>query len=187
MADLAWFRELFGPSERAEPIDWDDVHRTLGLEFPEPYRELMDAYPSLCIDEYLLLLHPLRPAVRGLVENWDFYLQKQALFGGPRRIEEFDPATGETRETDRRYPCYPEPGGLFPWGETDYQVLCWLTDPDPDKWTVVVCDYVAHWRYMGGVTDFLADALSYRLKCPLFAADWPNPSRPFEIIQFPED
>lgn len=187
MADLAWFRGVFGPSERAEPVDWEGVQRKLGLEFPAPYRELMDAYPSLWVDEYLLLLHPLRPAVRGLVEEWGFYLERQARFGMPYRVKEFDPATGETRSTERRYAYYPEPGGLFPWGETENLTLCWLTDPDPDQWTVVVCDQVAHWRYLGGVTDFLADVLSRRLKCPLFAEDWPDPDAEYEITQFPED
>ncbi|MFF0391802.1 hypothetical protein ACFYS8_24395 [Kitasatospora sp. NPDC004615] len=38
---------------------------------------------------------------------------------------------------------YPAPGGLLPWGSVvnGRTFLCWNTaDPDPDRWTVVLCD-----------------------------------------------
>lgn len=36
------------------------------------------------------------------------------------------------------YPFYPEPGGLLPWAGTDNgDRVCWLTEGQPDGWTVV--------------------------------------------------
>ncbi|WP_374660408.1 SMI1/KNR4 family protein [Phenylobacterium sp.] len=53
-------------------------------------------------------------------------------------------------EEDRPYPLWPEPGGLIPFGKTDFgDFLCWLPHGEPKDWGVVVYD-----RGFGGFEAF---------------------------------
>jgi hypothetical protein len=68
-------------------------------------------------------------------------------------------AEGGFEEGELPYPCWPEPGGLLPFGATDNgDYLLWLTRGSPAAWRVVVWD-----RRLGNfevfdcdLTDFLA-------------------------------
>lgn len=49
------------------------------------------------------------------------------------------------------FPVYPEPGGLLMWGNTPNADHCmWLTDPDPEKWTIVI-ENADFWHFKGGL------------------------------------
>jgi hypothetical protein len=66
------------------------------------------------------------------------------------------------------YSYYPEPGGLFPWGATQNgDTLLWLTEADPEKWTIVVTDGGSWWHFDGGLTEFLVGILGGRVNCPI--------------------
>ncbi|WP_431934174.1 hypothetical protein [Nonomuraea jabiensis] len=75
---------------------------------------------------------------------------------------------GDTVE-ERQFLYYPKPGGLFPWGSTDYgDILLWeMVGDTPEAWPVWVMNGALAWQHPGGVVDFLVRALNGTLTCPL--------------------
>ncbi|MFE1319628.1 hypothetical protein [Kitasatospora phosalacinea] len=110
------------------PVDWAAVEHWLGRRLPADYRELLDAHGPLLLGGQLRVLGPYVLGGRFDYGEWLHRLHRTA------RIE--------LRELHgaRRPPVHPEPGGLLALGEsTDADQLFWdTTDPDPDRWTVVV-------------------------------------------------
>ncbi|MEW1838543.1 hypothetical protein AB0392_11365 [Nonomuraea angiospora] len=148
--------------------DWSAVEADLGLRLPGDYKLLMDRYASLMLDRFLGLFIP-NPG-----DTPDMSMRD----GIVRTLRDMAPDDDEEQEVVddnnnviemRRFPHYPDPGGIIPWGSTQNGNLClWKADGDPDSWKVFVSsDGLFMWRYNGGILDFLVRANQGRLCCPI--------------------
>jgi hypothetical protein len=77
MATLAEIRALLGEPgfNWTDPAPWIEMEREFGIEFPADFREIVDAYGSVQINNQLYLEHPaghllhnLRESIRGDLE-----------------------------------------------------------------------------------------------------------------------
>lgn len=156
MVELA---ELFGPSEtRVDRIDWSADASKLGLNFPSDYMRWAETYPGLYVDGFLRVLHPsnffsvyaleqISEEVSGIRES------------DPQMCHElFDSRGNLVGEELPIYTCFPQPGGVLPWGNTDNgDLLLWVTKGHPDSWKVVIADGdVFSWQVFDcGFSEFL--------------------------------
>lgn len=103
---------------------WEPIEAELGTPLPQDYKDFVRLYGYGNFLEIIGIHVPFStsPYVR-LVPQ--IPLICDALRG----------------EEDRPYPLWPEPGGLIPFGKTDYgDFLCWLPRGEPEDWSVVVYD-----------------------------------------------
>lgn len=79
VATFAEIRALLGESRFnwADPAPWIEMEREFGIEFPADFREIVDAYGSVQINNQLYLEHPaghllhsLGESIRGDLELW---------------------------------------------------------------------------------------------------------------------
>ncbi|WP_146778704.1 SMI1/KNR4 family protein [Actinomadura craniellae] len=158
------------PTVTPPAVDWLVLEHYIGLTLPGDYKGLFTKYADLEFDSFLYLPHPY------LGEDVD---QAKSIFAytlgplaemnmGRNEITMLD-NSGNRFEVDP-YPIYPEPGGLFKWGDTVNGDYClWSTmDPDPEKWTVVVTNSSLWWHFPGGFTEFLIGVMGGGVYCPLF-------------------
>ncbi|MCM1948059.1 SMI1/KNR4 family protein [Streptomyces sp. G2] len=68
MATLADIRALLGEPQFnwTDPEPWNDLERELGMEFPADFREIVDAYGSVLVNNHLYLEHPARHLLHDL-------------------------------------------------------------------------------------------------------------------------
>lgn len=72
---------------------------------------------------------------------------------------------------------------MMQWGLTENNTMCcWLTEGDPDEWTIIIVDDVIAWQYLGNITEFLSDLVTRRVICPNFPEGFPNEG--METLQF---
>lgn len=176
----ASLEQLIGPPEASPiPVDWGELRDTLGLRFPSDYREFVERYPPVQFYEFFAVYHPTSPhwnllrAARSQLDEIRQWQESPCKFKGG-----YDPHTG----TEIRgggtvdYPVHPDPGGLFPWGiNVNAQKCLWLTDENPEKWTVVIADRdLGWWHYNGPVIRFLDEILAGRFVCPVIGDHFPG-------------
>jgi hypothetical protein len=171
MTYLARIRELIGPPEIQPPaINWQHIEDELGLVFPSDYKQLVATYPPLVINDWLEIHHPVMTGLGGnLISYAGSLLPLVRGWPAPQWYVTHIPRR-ECR-TDRQppFPVYPDPAGLFHWGFTETNVHClWLTDPNPEKWTVVIADECTCWHYKGSLTTFLVDFLENNVRSSFF-------------------
>ncbi|MFI8823557.1 SMI1/KNR4 family protein [Streptomyces sp. NPDC053431] len=79
MATLSEIRVLLGEPRFnwSDPAPWIHLEQELGIEFPADFREIVDAYGSVVINDQLYLKHPARhllhdlgTMIRGDLELW---------------------------------------------------------------------------------------------------------------------
>ncbi|MES9542865.1 hypothetical protein [Actinomadura sp. NPDC000600] len=171
---VAELEALIGPPQKRPPaVDWPAIERGLGLTFPADHKELCARYPSLNFDGFLTWVNPgmwtPRVFVKGAKDGLEFLRQRKAHFPVMTLL---DNRGHETRRP--AIPVYPEPGGLLMWGNTYNADHCmWLTDPDPEKWTIVI-ENANFWHFQGGLLDFLVGILDGSVRCPLLPEDFPS-------------
>ncbi|MEV6986879.1 SMI1/KNR4 family protein [Sphaerisporangium sp. NPDC051017] len=173
MTSLADLIAIIGPpSKPATAVDWPAIEAEVGLTFPDDYKAWANTYADLQLNGFLYLSRP-EPAgrerqaaiatvdqLRDLVEDWP-------------TIDLLDDLGNESEAPP--FPFYPQPGGLYFWGSTDNgDFLLWLTDPDPQKWTIVVTDGTFWWHFQGSLLDFLVGILTHKVRCPVFPDDFPD-------------
>jgi hypothetical protein len=121
---------------------WEAIEADLGTGLPQDYKDFVRIYGSGIFMEFLGVHVPVS-------ESRYVRLQSEVrLICKDLRDDEDSP-----------YPFWPAPGGLLPFGKTDFgDYLFWLPVGPPDAWGVVVWD-----RGMGeyeafdcSLTDFLA-------------------------------
>ncbi|MFC0036842.1 hypothetical protein [Actinomadura rayongensis] len=168
------------------PVDWQEVVQVLGTDLPSDYKELADKYPLLFINEWIPVTHPATPEPprnpynltslqEGAITQSRFVLDIE-----PEALEIYDPRARQTSRRDlpeRKMPfaAYPEPGGLMYWGLAENNTMCcWHTEGHPDDWTIVTVYGRIAWQDLGGITSFLADLVTGRVRCPLFPDDCIN-------------
>jgi hypothetical protein len=169
VATLADLEALIGAPYAVPPIvDWREFERTSGLRFPSDYKALCGRYGMLEIDAFMSVDHAGIPAnveVK-LSESIQGLNLLRILTDEYRSIYLIDDSGIEVEAEPYRY--YPELGGLFPWGATQNgDTLLWLTEADPERWTIVVTDGGSWWHFAGNLTEFLVGVLSGRVNCPI--------------------
>ncbi|SEL32826.1 hypothetical protein [Streptacidiphilus jiangxiensis] len=124
-----------------DALDWDRVDAQFGWRLPSDYRDFVAAFGMGTINETLSIVTP-PPS--------DYPYAHHLLY-------------------ER---TYPPADGLLLWGATDCaDDFYWrCEDADPDRWTVAVRTRSNGWHdYPHGMTDFLLQLLSGRIKTPLNA------------------
>ncbi|GAA3098330.1 hypothetical protein [Streptosporangium carneum] len=173
MSSLADLEAIIGPPGIPPPVvDWPAIELHTGLVFPSDYKSWASRYSTLEFDEFLLVSKPGGNSnPQEFIQGWSDVLgnmrQWATRFGEIELVDDNDVPTAASP-----FPVYPSVGGLFPWGSTtngDY--CCWLTDPDPDRWTIVITTLHQWWHYPGTFTDFLVGLLTAQVRCPMFGAE----------------
>lgn len=109
----------------SDPAPWVDLQQEFGIEFPEDFREIMDAYGSVQVNGQLYLEHPaghlqhnLGETIRGDLEMWR-----------EGDMAEFLPS-----------PAGANPGELMPVAPavTGEWIFLRVPDEPPSPWRVVV-------------------------------------------------
>jgi hypothetical protein len=176
MAVLADLEAMIGPPTVSPPVvDWSELEDISGLEFPPDYKILASRYGMLEIGAFLDVTHVGIPEdIRTMLDMCRETLESiRELMADLGYIYLEDGSGGEIEASP--YPIYPEPGGLFPWGATQNgDTLLWLTDPDPNRWTIVVTDGGTWCHFDGGIIDFLVGILSRTVRCPILPASFPS-------------
>ncbi|MBE1488334.1 SMI1/KNR4 family protein [Plantactinospora soyae] len=120
-------------SATVRPIDWELLQTTLGVALPTDYREFVDHYPPLHLDDVMILRVP-EPGDEAAYVSGVFSLS-----------EEFASLSEDGLTED--YTFHPAEGGLICWGGTDTgDYFFWRKDgPDPDRWPAVVSSSTSYW------------------------------------------
>ncbi|MER7110124.1 hypothetical protein [Streptomyces sp. NPDC000229] len=148
-------------------VDWAALQGDLGTGLPSDYRSLAEAYPTLVIDDFLVVSIP-RP---GAEASW---------VSGVRDSSETLRDLYETDDTQGRAP-YPEPGGLLCWAESNSgDGLYWrMSSLDPETWPVVVRGANGDWsEFPVGAVEFLVGVYRRVIRVPgmpqVFPSDDPH-------------
>ncbi|MFZ3007111.1 MAG: SMI1/KNR4 family protein [Phenylobacterium sp.] len=145
---------------------WEAIEADLGTGLPQDYKDFVRLYGFGSFMEFVGVHVPV---------SWSPYVRLQSevrVICDVLRDDE-----------DRPYSLWPEPGGLLPFGKTDFgDYLLWLPRGPPDAWGVVVWD-----RGMGeyeafdcGLTDFLAGLATGDIEPKEFPEDMLPCERLFE-------
>jgi hypothetical protein len=125
--------ELLPPPE--VPIEthgeWAQIERQLGTSLPADYKWFIETYGtgSICI-EFVRVLNPFAENRAG-----------NLLSCGAVTLEWLRENQDHTALRVNDYPVFPEPGGILPWGTSgNGHEFFWLTQGEPDTWSVVLHD-----------------------------------------------
>jgi hypothetical protein len=179
---VACLLELTGMAGRpANVFDWPAIEAGLGLGLPEDYKRLAEIFPQ---GHFNGLAEFDRPGEDG-------YSRQDFLGFRALMLEDLRESRAYLRERGRaeafRYPIYPEPGGLLPWGrDRRVQPLYWLTEAaDPADWPVVAVpdqSNFSDWRvYPVSTCQFLIDVVEGRIGADVLGPQLANP-KPYQSI-----
>ncbi|MFD5919599.1 SMI1/KNR4 family protein [Kitasatospora sp. NPDC058201] len=169
--DIAALTQLMAPTFGVdEAMDWPSVEERLGIALPSDYKAFMSVYGGGGIDGVLDVFLPLHQD--GI--QWEPDAIEDRVSSGQ--------GTWESTPAQRRPDV--DPAHILPWGTTvGPDLLCWITtDPDPDRWPVLVCGRSADWTLFDcGMARFLLRIFTADLAaCPLSDASlWGDPSPGF--------
>ncbi|MFF7211745.1 SMI1/KNR4 family protein [Streptomyces sp. NPDC008238] len=157
--------------------DWHQVEAALGLALPSDFKALIEHYG---LGQFVDFITPLTP-----------FGTRDLLVRSARRLLDGERAFRDQHPDESPYRYYPEPGGLLEWAGTDNgDRLCWVTEGQPDDWTVVVWN-PRGWHYDAhgvGAVEFLVRWLSGRLTTTVFSdntygtAPWFEPFRDLQHV-----
>jgi len=149
---------------------WDNLEQTIGTPLPNDFKACVETFGSGSFDNFLWVLNPFsaNPHLR-LAD------QIKRTLGALRELKSDDPE-------ELPYSLFPEDEGLLPWGMTDNgDGLYWHTGGDTSRWTVVVnaardpeCE-----EFPLGLTDFLVQILSKKVRSDIFPGDFPHTNPAF--------
>jgi hypothetical protein len=138
------------PGSPAPEVDWDDVHRRLGITLPGDYRRFVDRFGAGWVGA-LRVYAPDAP-----VASFD-------LFGLVDRVAEQTTEFRASTTPPFPGPYHPQEGGLVAWGEMDDMYFFWNpADDDPDGWPVMISDpsWLMTFKPNRSFSRFLADYLA---------------------------
>jgi hypothetical protein len=155
--------KVVAPPERPdEPFSgpWEPTENFVGSPLPQDYKDFVRLFGSGSFMDFLGINVPR-------VES---------------RYVRFETALSQSRylfqqalpPEDRRYPIWPDPGGLILVGHTDWREgVFWVPNGDPSSWTIAIWD--AGWDEREDIpcnlTDFLAGLADGSLSPNYFPED----------------
>jgi len=164
MPDTQWLEELLGPPrDEVVPVPWDRAPAEVGFQFPTLYRQLIDRYGHISINDELHIAGPSQQANQpGAPTGFEGFVYQTTDPHGFCGYLAHCYAEGKSDECP--YPVYPTAGGILKWAnDSESDHVFWLTgDDDPDRWPVVVVYRSGfEWeRFDGGTADFLRQILT---------------------------
>jgi len=150
------------PVEPGQPDGWMAVERSLGTPLPGDFKAFTQRYGSGTVDDFLYLFNPFAAGQDG-----NLLAEKDRVLAAYRQTR--------ARFPDRLpLPPFPEPGGVLPLGRTDNgDELYWVTDGDPDDWTVALVESRAALQELHAmpVTGFLTALAANQLASRILPED----------------
>lgn len=145
---LARLNEILGDPPDAGPstVDWNAVEGQFGTRLPSDFKDILNAYPRLCLGDFIRFLDP-RNQTPGL-----------RLFEGNLSNSEWLEDMQEDFPDEFAYSAFPDNGGVLMWANTTDGDYCyWIVNGDPEEWEIVIStDKGRYWtRCAGGIVDFL--------------------------------
>ncbi len=150
----------------SDPAPWNDLERELDTDFPEDFREVVNAYGSVAINGQLYLKHP----ARHLLHNLGAEIKADLELWSDEDMVEYLPSRAGGN-----------PGELIPaaWAATGETVFLRVPDESTSLWRVVVQEFdsPAWTLHEVSFSDWLLDYLKGRdvtLCSHNFATDGPS-------------
>ena len=146
-SDLEILKTLVRPPKEPKYSsgDWGAIEDSLGIEFPNDYKEFISVYGSGSLQSFIHIVNYL-----------DNRLSSQELISVVFSQLETYKESGKCEE----FKAYPDEGGLLPFANTDDgNYLFWVMDGEPNKWAVAAFDFssglILHVPEMGMVKCLL--------------------------------
>lgn len=160
------------PSEPRQK-DWGEVERSLEVELPADYKELIHVYGGSNWDDYLYVLEPGCPN-----DNYDLIKWSEHQAEDLEDLWEFEKKPAELEIDGSR---------VIPWATTDNgECLYWLVRPghEPDEWTVMVNEARGDlWEHFPvSCTQFLASSLDGELHSNILSSMFPRSTHEFRQL-----
>lgn len=160
------------PGGRQRPYaGWPELEQRLGCGLPSDYKALIETYGPGIFGGFIHVFQPTFP-----VPAIDLEAQ----------IADSAWALGELQKGGERIPYrLTAPAEIIAIGRTDNGDILYLVRnslSEPDAWTIAVNEARSdEWNeFEGGITDFLASALSGSRQYSVFPASFPMDVAPFE-------
>jgi hypothetical protein len=163
-ATVARLIQLLGlPDEVDGRVPWDSSRAEVGFDFPEDFRDFIDTYGSVVLNNLLSIWSPqIAPrrfnAPSGLsgFSNYVWFCSKE---GGQGILRE---RLRSRWPEGQPYPVWPERGGLILWGRSPRKHQCyWVTEgDDSNSWPIVVWFDETEWlRFDMSFSQFLLEVV----------------------------
>ncbi|MFD3937558.1 SMI1/KNR4 family protein [Streptomyces sp. NPDC058611] len=172
-SSLARLLEIVPAPDVPRHKDWSEVERSLEVDLPADYKELIRLYGGSNWDDYLYLLEPGCPN-----ENYDL------IEWGKNQAEDLE----DLWEFEKKPPELEVDGSrVIPWATTDNgECLYWLVRPglEPDQWTVMVNEARGdRWEhYSVSCTRFLASSLDGELQSNILSSLFPRATHEYRQL-----
>jgi SMI1-KNR4 cell-wall len=154
------------PTEVGAKRAWATFERTLGVKLPRDYHEFVTHYGSGLLANFIRVFNPY---------SNDEYI---SLIPSINRICAIRRQLKEL-EWDEEVPflIFPESPGIMPCGNDENgNTLYWLTDGEPDEWTIVLgAGRSRNWeRFDFDLTSFLCKALTKKIRSRIWPRGFPD-------------
>ncbi|WP_083233312.1 SMI1/KNR4 family protein [Planctopirus hydrillae] len=155
---------------------WDLAEAKLHTPLPTDYKEFIEAYGSGLFASFIRILNPFDrdedvSLIRCSKTIVNIFREMKPNLGGK----------------DFPFQLFPDQGGLLPCGTDDNgNFLFWKTEDNPEAWKIVVADGRGpRWQLFDmGLTDFLANALTKKIRCKIWPSDYPGNRKSFTFECF---
>jgi hypothetical protein len=139
---------------------WIRLEGTLGLKFPEDFKECVATYGAGAFNNFFGVATPFYSGPTYTpYEDWVSI-----------RLEGLELAKSSNPEEAVLLPVYPQKGGLFPWGYTDNGgTMCWLTERKGSRWPIICLDEACskdYDRFDISVFEFIEKWLTNQIVVP---------------------
>ncbi|ODA36603.1 SMI1/KNR4 family protein [Planctopirus hydrillae] len=155
---------------------WDRVEEKIGNELPADYKIFIETYGSGLFAGFIRIFNPFDSSeyislLRMSTTVVDIYQDIIKSYG----------------DVGFPFVFFPMEKGLLPCGNDENgNHLFWLTGTDSEKWKIVVLERGApNWQLFDmGLTDFLANALTKKIRCKIWPSDYPGNRKSFTFECF---
>jgi cell wall assembly regulator SMI1 len=148
------------PTERGDTPRWEELQRTLGIALPTDYRDFGMHYGTGHFED---------PG-RLLIDVWNPFSASH-LQRVKRLCAEMRSQRGLRANANVPYGIFPSHPGWLPWGnDIDGNLLCWLTEGEPNTWPLIlwIPTRAGFQQLAVSLTSFLAGAFKRQLQLLLW-------------------
>lgn len=159
---------------RVRAVDFEQIQALLGVSLPSDYQELVRAYPTFEIDQFLRVWSPTPGEEDGFCADVRDELEILEDLCG----EDDDDLAGG-------YVAYPADMGLLPWGQSlSGDTFYWKTSGSKtDLWPVVVGTRDNEWwEFEGGIIAFLVGLVNGSIERCGLPSDIPGPNPSIHVF-----